>query len=251
MNQLKTGVIERLRENFPDREFSIDRLAVIHRGRFANAILLRYRSNDFDMVIKDYSQRPLPVRQLAGPFFISREMKALALLRDIEGIGRQGYRLGHETMAYPYIRGVPLSSLKKDKEKLPAAFFRQMEKMIRAMHRRDLVHLDLRNLGNILCGDDGRPYFLDFQSSLRLSAVPGRLQPLLRGADLSAVYKAWLTLCEEPLPLHKHRFLVGFNRIRKFWIFRGYPLAKPKQSQPAPSPAVSGIQIAQESASNS
>lgn len=237
MDQLKTGVIERLKENFPAHKFSKDKLSVIHRGRFANAILLRYRSDDFDMVIKDYSHCPPFIRQLAGRLFISREMKALDHLQNIEGIARQGYLLGRYTMAYPYVHGTPLSSLKKNRKKLPSSFFRQMEKMIWEMHRQDMVHLDLRNLGNILCGDDGRPYFLDFQSSLRLSAVPRKLQPLLRGADLSAVYKSWLALCEEPLPSQKQRFLEGFNKIRKLWIFRGYPLAKPKNRQPSLSPS--------------
>lgn len=46
----------------------------------------------------------------------------------------------------------------------------------------------------------------------------------MRGADLSGVYKAWLTGCEQPMTEYKKEFLMNYNQLRKRWIFRGYPM---------------------------
>ena len=38
------------------------------------------------------------------------------------------------------------------------------------MHRRGVVHLDLRHRSNILAGEDGHPVLIDFASALRFDA---------------------------------------------------------------------------------
>ena len=53
---------------------------------------------------------------------------------------------------------------------------RDLEQVIGEIHRRGLVHLDLRHRSNVLAGHDGRPVVIDFASSLSfdVSTRPGR-----------------------------------------------------------------------------
>lgn len=226
MDQLKVAVTAALQRYFPSHVFLANKLTVLHQGRFANAILFHYRDEAYDLVIKDYSHCPPIIRQLAGRLFIAREAKTLKHLQGMPGVAPQSHKLNKLMLAYPYIEGTSLSTLRKRQQTLPPSFFRELESMVRQMHLRDIVHLDLRNLGNILCGADGRPYCIDFQSALRFSWLPRWLQPLMRGADLSGVYKGWLALCDTPLAPQKRRFLDSFNQVRKLWIFQGYPLTQ-------------------------
>lgn len=231
MDQLKATVAAALRKNFSPHPFSVENLTVIHQGRFANAIVFRYRDNDYDLVIKDYSHCPTIVRKTVGRLFIAHEAKILKRLQGIQGVAPQGYKLSELMLAYPYIEGSSLSVLRRRGKRLPPAFFRELESTVRQMHHRGVVHLDMRNLGNILCGQDGRPYLIDFQSALGFARLPRWLQPLLRATDLSGVYKGWLALCDAPLAPRKRRFFDSFNRIRKLWVFRGYPLIRSRRNE--------------------
>lgn len=226
MDILKSRVLAALRRRFPDTLLSPDKLAVLHKGRFANAIVFRYRDQDLDLVIKDYSHCPWIVKQSIGRFFIGREYKNLSRLRETASVVSDSYRLTPLMLAYPYVEGVALKSLRTENVLLPTEFFRQMEAHVAEMHALNIVHLDLRNLGNVLCTEDGDCHFIDFQSAISLRWVPTRLHGVLKAADRSAVYKSWDLLGEEPLPEAKRRWLEAFNRIRKRWVFRGYPLSR-------------------------
>lgn len=226
MDKLKCQVLTALIREFPHCSFAYDKLEVMHKGRFANAIVFRYREAVPNLVIKDYSHCPWLIRRIAGRFFINRETKALERLNGIEGVPSRSYRLNPLMLAYPFIEGESLRSLRKTRKKLPREFFESFEKLVARMHRRGIVHLDLRNLGNVLLGEDGKPYIIDFQSSLRFVPFLPRIQRIMRSTDLSGVYKAWKILCDEPLPERKENFSNNFAEVRKLWVFRGYPLKR-------------------------
>ncbi|WP_115719721.1 RIO1 family regulatory kinase/ATPase domain-containing protein [Gallaecimonas mangrovi] len=226
MNELKSRVLTALAGHFPDKSFSFDNLKVLHKGRFANAVVLRYQDDDLDLVIKDFSHCPWPIRRTAGRFFIGREAKAMTRLKGIDGVVPDCYQLNELMLAYPFIEGESLRAVKESGTQLPRRFFVELERMVAEMHRRGVVHLDLRNLGNVLLGHDGKPHFIDFQSSMSYSRFPNWVQGFMRGADLSGVYKAWEKVCDEPLSAHRARFFDNYNILRKRWIFRGYPLTR-------------------------
>ena len=223
MDQWKAGVIAALRKRFPERSFLEENLTLLHRGRFANALLFHYRDDASDLVVKDYSHCPKPLQLTIGRLFIAREARALARLQGIDGIVPKSCRLNPLMLAYPYIEGTPLRTLLKRRQSVPAEFFQDLERLVRQVHARDVAHLDLRNLGNILYGKDGRPYCIDFQSALSFRRLPRRLRGLMRATDLTGVYKGWTALSDEELAPHKQRFFDNFNQLRRLWIFRGYP----------------------------
>ncbi len=156
--------------------------------------------------------------------FINQEFKAISALKHIDGIAEKCYRLTSSTIAYSYVEGKTLKSLCESGEQLSPQFFYQLEKRISAMHKAGRVHLDLRNLGNILVDTHGEPAIIDFQSSIRWHSLPRWLSRFMRGADITGTYKAWQRLGKTPLPQFRSRFYEKYNKVRKVWIFRGYPL---------------------------
>lgn len=225
MRILKAKAVAALQTQFPSLTLSTENISVLHKGRFANAIVFRYRDKNLDVVIKDYSHCPAVIRQTIGRLFIKREHRNLQRLRGLPGVVENSCMLSPTMLAYPYVEGRSLAELRKEKEKLPVDFFQKMEELVHGMHERGVVHLDLRNMGNVLCSAEGEPHFIDFQSAFALRKPSGRIRRLLKAADLSAVYKSWAKLCTEPLTGEKRAFLENFNRIRRFWVLRGYPFA--------------------------
>ncbi|HEA15968.1 MAG TPA: serine/threonine protein kinase [Pseudoalteromonas prydzensis] len=223
---IEATLLHQLQQQFPDHQFTVNNLKVMHRGRFANAIVYRYTDLQLDLVIKDFQHSPWWVRKTFAPLSVNQEYKGLARLAGITGVSGRFLRLSPLAVAYDYIEGTPLKQLVQQNKVLPVSFFKDFERLVALMHRRGVVHLDLRNLGNVLCSHDGKPYIIDFQSAIRYARFPRWLQRFMRGADMSGVYKAWAKLSEQPLPDAKADYLSNFNHVRKRWIFRGYPIQR-------------------------
>lgn len=224
MNCLKANAVTALQERFPSYSLSLDNITLMHKGRFANALVFRYQDEHLDVVIKDYSHCAPALRHTIGRLFINREYKNLKRLRGLSGIAADSCMLNPAMLVYPYEEGQSLTELRNQNEELPVEFFTKMEALVRDMHKEGVVHLDLRNMGNVLCNPNLEPHFIDFQSAISLEHVPQRFHNILKATDLSAVYKSWSKLCAEPLEKEKKIFLENFNKVRRFWVLRGYPL---------------------------
>lgn len=223
---IENNLLAQLQQQFVEHEFMQQHLSVVHKGRFANAIVYRYQDDKFDLIVKDFSQSPWFVRKTFARFSVNQEYKGLSRLANLDAVANRFSRLSPIAVAYDYIEGTPLRSLMHQGKTLPASFFADLERQVAKMHRQGIVHLDLRNMGNILCGSDGKPYIIDFQSTISFSRFPRWLQRFMRGCDMSGVYKAWDKLSDTPLPQAKHNYLQRFNHVRKRWIFKGYPVQR-------------------------
>lgn len=225
-----TLILGLLTSYFDGRTFSANpsSLVTVQRGRFGNAIVYRYRDALNDWIIKDFHHSPWWMRRTFARFFVNQEYRALSHLHGIHGVASEVHRLSPLTVAYPYVKGTPLANLPKGS--VPREFFLRMETLVDAMHARNMVHLDLRNLGNVLRGEDGAPHLIDFQSAFILPRwTPKWLRRILCNADRSGIYKAWTRRGAEPLDPEREAFLRRANRIRKLWVLRGYPLSKFKR----------------------
>jgi hypothetical protein len=134
---------------------------------------------------------------LIGRFVARSEIRNLRRCRGMRGVPNVLARLDAHTYVYPYIEGRSLS----EGPALPAGFFDDLLGVTRQIHARNLVHFDLNKPGNILLGDDGRAYVLDFQISAHIGArfllskrLSARLRRHLQTYDIYHVYK------------HKRRF---------------------------------------------
>jgi serine/threonine protein kinase len=165
------------------------------------------------------------LRPLAG-FFSKREYRIYSRVEDIEGIPPLGPRYGKRGYFHLFIEGKTLHELKNDKQLLPDDFFQRLLKIIEELHRRRIYYLDLDKLGNIILGDDGIPYLIDFQISMQFKKHRGILGKItdaifnnLIREDLYHLYKhkkrfqPHLLTKEEEKLTERSSFNIWYNRI--------------------------------------
>ena len=87
-----------------------------------------------------------------------------------------------------YIEGHPLAR----QERVPDAFHSRLRFQIDQLHARGMAYVDLEKCENVLVGDDGQPYLIDFQISWYLPARwGGELWPAsLPPGQAAASYEA-------------------------------------------------------------
>src|SRR5205085_3317670 len=119
------------------------------------------------VVCKFNRQQPavvLPLRWL-GRRLARREEAVLRRLGDLPNVPRwagavsaDGRRLAH-AVAHDFIPGHPLG----ERERVGDGFFGELADLLAAMHRCGVAYVDLHKRENVIVGDDGRPYLIDFQ----------------------------------------------------------------------------------------
>ncbi|NLB66179.1 MAG: hypothetical protein GX803_06905 [Lentisphaerae bacterium] len=223
---LPPALLPRLRQAFGSA-FDPARLTLVLQGNYGNARVLRLDLDDRVLAIKEYHSRSWFIRHTVGRFMIWQEVRSLAALAKLPGVPHDLTPIDAVTYAMEWINGHSLTQLHRDLNvRLPKSFFLELEELVARMHQAGVVHLDIRNLGNIMQGSDGRPYLLDFQSAFSTRLLPGFVRRIMEAADRSGIYKAWRLLCDEPLDPERTAFADRFKRWRKLWIFKGYWLSE-------------------------
>jgi len=121
-----------------------------------------------------------------------RLLEGLADLRQVPALAGQltlGGRVVRHGVARKYIEGHPLGK----REAVNEEFFPTLGALLRAMHERKIVYVDLHKRENILVNERGEPCLIDFQISVawprRLPAGP--LFTILRRGDIYHLMKHW------------------------------------------------------------
>jgi hypothetical protein len=131
-----------------------------------------YTGADKQVVCKFNRQQrvgPMPMRWL-GRWLARREAHALRLLAGLPGIPAavgEVKTLGQvqrHAVAHDFIPGRPLRS----HDAIPAPALVALAELLAEVHRRQMAYVDLHKRENILVGDDGRLYLLDFQIGFTL-----------------------------------------------------------------------------------
>jgi hypothetical protein len=113
---------------------------------------------------------PLPMRWL-GRVLADREAAMLRRLADLPNVPRWSGpvrvngRVLANAVAHDFIPGHPLG----DREPVDDRFFPTLRTLLAEMHRRGIAYVDLHKRENILVGDAGEPYLIDFQIGLALA----------------------------------------------------------------------------------
>jgi tRNA A-37 threonylcarbamoyl transferase component Bud32 len=163
-------------------------------------------------VLKDYRGKNLITRDLLAPRLVRREFDVLRRLEGVPGVPRAYEIVEKRALLLEFIDGATIGKFKPGE--LPDSTFELLRDTVRAMHARDVVHLDLRQKKNILIDGQKRPWLIDFGAAMK-----GKLTAKLRGVDESALLKFkkrnWphLLTDADQEALKSHKFL------RKFWIF--------------------------------
>lgn len=164
--------------------------AVLSFGGCGNSDVLLVDTDGGAVVVKDFSPRGLFVRRCLGPWLLRREARAYARLAGMDSVPRMLGWLDEAAILLEYRPGELLS--RSLSGRLPPDFVDRLGAVIVEMHRRGVVHLDLRHRSNVLAGCDGNPVVLDFASAISfdVSTLLGRLGVrILGGFDRRALRK--------------------------------------------------------------
>jgi len=143
-------------------------------------------------VVKDFSRLGFFYRHTAGRFLVWRESKAYRHLRGIDGTPKLFRVIDGLALVIEEIRGRSLENAYRDIT-LSASFFNEMEALVNRFHERGIAHCDLKKEANVLLGEDGRPYIIDwgaaiFEREFRFHPLDRIFQRFLKD-DLMAVTK--------------------------------------------------------------
>ena len=120
--------------------------------------------NGVMLVEKTYRARTLPVR-LIGRLLVAWEAFIYSKLQGIAGIPRTVESPDPYTITTTYMGGHDL----RKRTRIPDhAYFEDLDRLVKAVHERGVIHLDLRNRRNYGMDEHGKPYLVDFASSVYL-----------------------------------------------------------------------------------
>lgn len=198
-----------------------------------------YQAADGRKVVLKIGRRawlgPFPMKW-AGRYLCNREVRLYRHVEGIAGIPRLVDRWAETGFLHEYVEGRPLGR----HDRIDDEFFPRLRDMIAAIHARDAAYVDLEKRENILLGDDGRPWLIDFQISWHWPGLLGRWPPLswirraLQSADHYHLLKHWRRLRPDqidadqaaasrrpPLWIAWHRVLFRpFTRLRRMVLVR-------------------------------
>lgn len=166
----------------------------------------------------------IPLRWI-GRLLRNREARLYEILEDLPGVPAYIGTVEATGFLHAFVPGHPLGRY----EQVNDEFFHRLEELLTAIHARSVAYVDLNKRQNILMGDDGRPYLIDFQISFR---VPSRgigsnfvsrwLLRRLQAADRYHFVKHKRRLRPDQLTTEEHQLCGG-----GFWIRLHRALARP------------------------
>ncbi|MHC4591651.1 MAG: RIO1 family regulatory kinase/ATPase domain-containing protein [Planctomycetota bacterium] len=144
--------------------------------------LLVYDVGGEKVVLKDYSRKRAPWRNVLGVIFTWREARALRALSGVAGVPQFRGRPDRHCVAMTFVKGRRAKKTDPD-VKGNEEFVRALEQTVSEMHIRGVVHLDLKHRSNLMVSPQRLPVVLDFESALCFSPswFGGRLAVRLLG----------------------------------------------------------------------
>jgi len=121
-------------------------------------------------ILKDVHDSHRLFRFLLGRRFIRREFRICRRLDGVRGVPHAYRMLDKDAFLAEYVPGSPLSRVDVAAgKKVPPEFYDRSFELVAELHRRGVVHMDLRNRKNFLFTPEGEAYVVDFASALHLS----------------------------------------------------------------------------------
>jgi len=129
----------------------------------------KYEARDGDVVVlKCYREAPFLLVPMAwcGALMAAYEAAVLKRVDDVRGVPRLRGRYGRTGLVRDYVRGQPL---RHDME-VQDGFFDALYRILGEVHNRGIAYVDLEKPSNIILGEDGLPYLIDFQVAFHVPA---------------------------------------------------------------------------------
>ncbi|MBN1905753.1 MAG: hypothetical protein JW927_11705 [Deltaproteobacteria bacterium] len=141
---------------------------ILRKPTGTRPVIWRIEENGVKAIVKDFSLNSFWFRNIAGRFLIWREKKAYKKLEGFPGVPALFGSIGGVALIIEEIQGTDLGSIEVSK-KLDKNFFRDLKQLIDRLHDRGIVHCDLKRAPNIMIGNDGNPYIIDWAASISRS----------------------------------------------------------------------------------
>ena len=168
-------------------------------------------------VLKDYAAAGWLFRAIVARWLIAHEASIYLRLQGLPGIPRIYGRVGPLALLRQYIPGLDAGRFHPGE--LPDSFFAEVAGLVEAMHRRGVVHCDLRNCRNILVAEGPRPYLVDFAAAFSrgwsLDLPRAWLHWMFHQADLTAVAKLKRRLAPHLLTAADRRALTRMGPVER------------------------------------
>lgn len=138
-----------------------------------------------------------------GRLLAQHEARLYEMMHSVPGVPKFIGRLGPTGIVHEYVEGRPLR-----KGDVPCdEFFPRLSSMLDQIHARGAAYVDLEKRENIICGDDGMPYLIDFQISWHVPVRRGgetwplqMVRDVLQTSDRYHLLKHWRRLRPDQLP---------------------------------------------------
>ncbi|HMK77287.1 MAG TPA: RIO1 family regulatory kinase/ATPase [Thermodesulfobacteriota bacterium] len=200
------------------REEIREKTICLTKGKFGKPDLSQVEVAGRSLMVKDVREKHFFLRWTLGLWLIHKEWKIYSRLAGIKGVPQPVERIDRFAFAMEFVPGKPIQR----EEPISSSFFSDLEQVLREIHTRGVVHLDLRHRGNILLSEGGEPFLIDFNSSFAFKEkgfLRHYLFPLLRRVDEGGLLKLKKRIAPALLTPKETAFLKRFERLRKLWIF--------------------------------
>jgi len=121
--------------------------------------------NGMRAIVKDFSTNRFFLRNTVGRFLIWRESKAYRKLMNLSGVPVLHKVIDGLALVLEEIPGGMIDKYTKEME-IPDSFFHALKHLVGKCHKRGIAHCDLKKASNILLGDDGHPYIVDWGAAI-------------------------------------------------------------------------------------
>ena len=143
----------------------METIKIIRRLSNTRPIVWQTELNGKKLIIKDFRKNSFFFRNTIGRFLVWREAKAYRKLSGIKGVPKLYGTIDGLALILEKIPGRSLGKIKKG-DILPKAFFDALENTVSQFHKMGIVHCDLKKASNIILGEDGLPYIIDWGASI-------------------------------------------------------------------------------------
>ncbi len=141
---------------------------ILRKPTGTRPVIWRIEESGVKAIVKDFSLNSFWFRNIAGRFLIWREKKAYKRLEGFSGVPVLYGSIGGVALIIEEIQGANLGSIEISK-RLDEKFFIDLKRLIDSLHDRGIAHCDLKRAPNIMIGNDGNPYIIDWAASISKS----------------------------------------------------------------------------------
>ncbi len=162
-------------------------------------------------IVRDSSTASAWVRWLARRM-LQREARVLAVMVNVEAVPKL-LTVEPGLLTRSYLSGSPMQIAKPTSP----SYFKSAAKLLRRLHRTNVVHNDLAKEPNLLAFEDGSAGILDFQLAW-FAPRRGRLFRLLAYDDLRHLLKHKRYYCPDDLTLRELAILSNPSLPSRIWM---------------------------------